>query len=298
MNQAMAGNSTETVGCAYYIEMLCDRYRDRGIATHVRADAALQERNEALTRAMAPGAYVRPERVSGGKRNKYRSGTFNGIPYMTADDFAAYYKAQRGYKTPDYSNLDTREEETVRVEPISARAVTKPPKKAVWLTETEKLPTFLRALLRHPVGVKLNELAADWFPVEKEQESTPKEKQSFGKRFGFASGVMASLVMVAFALTMIVGSSVMVSHANSEIADIRSEYEQAEALNRELGAKMEQKDDMLAIGALARSYGMVSAEYISSEYAGGAAEDSIVAYPEEDGGNFDLSAILSAIGFK
>lgn len=291
MNRAMAGNSTGQAGCAYYIEMLCERYRDRGIATHVRADAALQERNEALTRAMAPGAYIREERVSGGKKNKYRNGVYNGDRYMTADDFVAYYKAQRGYKKPDY-----REETNAEAVGGAERAVVKSPKKAVWLTETEKLPAFLRAFLRRPVGVKLNELAADWFPVEKEDKQVPDS--THGRRFGFAGGVMASLVMVAFALTMIVGSSVMVSHANGELTSLRSEYEQAEELHNELYAKMEQKDNMLTIGTLAREYGMVSAEYISSEYAAEQAEEKIVAYPEEDKSGFDLSAILSAIGMK
>ena len=40
---------------ARYIDMFCERYRDRGIAGRVHADAARQEKKEALTRAKAPG---------------------------------------------------------------------------------------------------------------------------------------------------------------------------------------------------------------------------------------------------
>ena len=48
-----------------YIDLFCERYRDRGIAGRVHADAARQEKKEALNRAIAPGAYVNAEQLAG-----------------------------------------------------------------------------------------------------------------------------------------------------------------------------------------------------------------------------------------
>ena len=65
-----------------YIDMLCDRYRDRGVAGKVHADEARQKRQEALNRAVTPGSYVATGQL-GGRRNQtsgeddmaeYRSG--------------------------------------------------------------------------------------------------------------------------------------------------------------------------------------------------------------------------------
>ena len=74
-----------------YIDMLCDRYRDRGVAGKVHADEARQKRQEALNRAVTPGSYVATGQL-GGRRNQtsgeddmaeYRSGRSEGRRFAT-----------------------------------------------------------------------------------------------------------------------------------------------------------------------------------------------------------------------
>ena len=103
MEHIMQAKKPHYKACAEYVDALCHRYKDRGIAAHVRTDAKRQEREEALSHAMAPGAYIMAERVSDGKADKYRTGLYKGERHMTADDFVRYYHDQRSYKMPNYS---------------------------------------------------------------------------------------------------------------------------------------------------------------------------------------------------
>ena len=91
-----------------YIDMLCDRYRDRGVAGKVHADEARQKRQEALNRAVTPGSCVATGQL-GGRRNRtsgeddmaeYRSGRSEGRRFMTADDFSRYYRDRRNFRNP------------------------------------------------------------------------------------------------------------------------------------------------------------------------------------------------------
>jgi hypothetical protein len=55
-----------------YIEMFCNRYRDRGISGRMHTDAAKQEKKEALSRAITPGAYVGTETLAGKEQLRQR----------------------------------------------------------------------------------------------------------------------------------------------------------------------------------------------------------------------------------
>ena len=282
------GSSSGACDCSYYIEMLCSRYKDRGMATHVRADAALQERNEALTRALAPGAYVKTEEVTERSHDTYRNGNYRGTAYMTVNDFVNYFKAQRAYKSPTLSDGDAAAEEARGFVAVKEG---NPPKKEVWLTKTDKLPAFIRKFLETPAGVKTNQLAAEWFPVEN------KVKKS-GVRTKFPLGILASLVAFACALTMIISSSVMVSHVTTEISTLRNDIDSVQEEYDKLYSELEVKDNMLMIQKCAEEYGMVGSEYITSEYLDLSSEDGIKAYEPEEKSLFDLSSLLSAIGIK
>lgn len=287
-NMRVQRNTTHAGDCSYYIELLCARYKDRGMATHVRADAALQERNEALTRALAPGAYVGTDKISERNHTDYKTGFYRGTAYMTAEDFVNYYKAQREYRSPTTANAD--------IAASASRGVAEakegiPPKKEVWLTKTDKLPAFIRRFLQTPAGVKTNQLAAEWFQVEKEVKKS-------GVRTKFPLGVLVSLVAFACALTMIISSSVMVSHVTTEISTLRNDVENAQEEYDKLYSELEVKNNMLMIQKYAEEYGMVGAEYVSSEYLDLSSEDCIKAYEPEEKSLFDLSSLLSAIGIK
>lgn len=282
-----------------YIEMLCERYRDRGIASHVRADAALQEKNEALTRAMAPGAYVMTEKVGGalgrqGGKNVYRSGMSDGKRYMTVEDFDRYYHDQRGYKLPQYRlrrSEPSEEMPAVASPDVNPRGVT-PPKKAGWLTDIDKLPAPVQKLFGYPFMQRLNEWEGETFPRESEMIRAPKAKRMI------PTGILASLVTVAVSMTMIVGSTVLVSRSQREVSILKSELANKEEIARDLSDELDLKNDMLNIRDIAvNQLGMVGEEYLSGNYVRHDVEDSIEVYDKEEKKDGGLSALLSAFGF-
>src|SRR4051794_40196814 len=76
--------------CSLYIEMMCDRFRNRGIAEKVQSDAEQSRRSSERNRKKYPPD-VRGGRIS----EKYRTGSYNGKAYMSSDDFVRYYKDTR-----------------------------------------------------------------------------------------------------------------------------------------------------------------------------------------------------------
>ena len=47
MEHSMQAKKPQYTACSDYVQALCERYKDRGIAAHVRLDAKRQEREEA-----------------------------------------------------------------------------------------------------------------------------------------------------------------------------------------------------------------------------------------------------------
>ena len=80
---------------ALYIDMLCEKFKNRGIKTGLSAakQAELRQNVEKLG--------IELEGVSA-KDQKYRTMKIDGKCYMSCDDFAAYYKDLRGYSMPTY----------------------------------------------------------------------------------------------------------------------------------------------------------------------------------------------------
>lgn len=294
MREARDGNLDKR-----YVEKLCQRYRDRGIASHVHADAARQEKNEALTRAMAPGAYILTEQLSSKMgndvgENKYRSGRVDGKAYMTVDDFSRYYHDQRGYKMPQFrhvSGSSIHDELAVASSDVSPREVTLP-KKDGWLTDTDKLPTVVRNLLKRSWAQRLNVWAGETFP------RGIKVEKSTVKRHALPAGVLATLVTVAVSMTMIVASTVLVSRSQMEVSQLRVELAEKQEISGELSDKLDLKNDMLNIRDVAvNQLGMVGEEYLSGNYVKVDKSDSIEVYEQEEKKENGLSALLSAMGF-
>ena len=284
---------------AHYIEMFCERYRDRGIAGRMHADAARQEKKEALSRAIAPGAYVGAEQLAGKEQlDAYRSGIVDGKRYMTADDFARYYHDQRGYKFPQYRAATDEE----RIAAVKAVAPTREvrleqPKKAGWLTDTDKLPAFLQKLTANRVFTWLNEWAGDTFPRETEMRTRPASKaQGFRP---IPAGLVAALVTVVVSMSMVIGSTVLVSQATQEYSQMKDTLAEVRELNGELSDQLDLKNDMLGIEEKASDeLGMVHEKYLNGEYLTEDKEDYLEVFDKDRDGErtFNLSWLLSAFG--
>ena len=286
MEHIMQAKKPHYTACAEYVEALCHRYKDRGIAAHVRSDAKRQEREEALSHAMAPGAYIMAERVSDGKADKYRTGLYKGERHMTADDFVRYYHDQRSYKMPNYSvRVMTAEQNQADIRGGQT------PKKALWLTLTEQMPQSVRKYLESPATARLGELSHDWFPIEKEQKCEKSEVKKM------PAGVLGAMLTVTLCCVMIVSSSVMVSLSVREASILQSKLDALDKQYTTLNTELSLKNDMLEIERIAvEEYNMVRSEFVSTQVLTIESENTVEVYEPENEFGRGLSNLLSAIG--
>ena len=292
-----------------YIDMFCNRYRDRGIAHNLHTDAAKQEKREALNRAITPGAYVEADKLAGRDHiDAYRTGVCDGHRYMTADDFARYYHDQRGYKNPQY-RVATDADRIAAVQPILAEKERETrleqPKKALWLTESDKLYVFLRKtmgqglfskFIAHPAVVRVNEWAAATFPREGEVRDVIQKH-----RKPIPAGLVASFVTVIVSMAMVISSTVSVSQATREVSELKDDVHTMRQVEQDLEDLLSLKNDMLAIEDRARNeLGMVNEKYLNGEYMKNESEDHLEVYDKDrDGENaYGWSWLLSAFGIK
>ena len=285
-----------------YIEMFCNRYRDRGIAGRIHTDAAKQEKKEALSRAITPGSYVGAEKLAGKEQlDAYRTGVSEGKRYMTAEDFTRYYHDQRGYKYPQYRTV-TDAERIAAVQAVAAantREVrAEQPKKAVWLADTDKLPAPLRKLATRPFFVRLNEWAGETFPRENEMRCVTRENGD--KRYRpVPAGLVAALVTVVVSMTMVITSTVSVSQATRDVSELKQSVAEMREVHSELSDQLDLKNDMLAIEDRATNeLGMVHEKYLNGEYLQDSVEDHLEVYDEDRDGDEKqgLAWLLSAFG--
>ncbi len=277
-----------------YIDMLCERFRNRGISTKVNADAKRQAEKEESIRRLAPRAYeIEFGKVSPYDK-KYRTGRFDGKSYMSSDDFAAYYRDLRNYKLPKYYTRPVSEyrdaEEKAAREKAEIEGI--PPKKVMWLAVKQELSEKLKKLRAELNAEGLKKFGWEWFPADK------AENRVEGKKRRIPKGIISSFSVVTLSLLMIVCSSVMVSRAQSRVSELENEISSLEEIRDELNNDLEIKNDMLMIKEIATgSYGMVSREYVNSKYIEMDLPEQIQTYskPKKES---TLSSILRAIGLK
>ncbi len=286
MEQTLQAKTPHYTDCSEYVEALCQRYKDRGIAAHVRTDAKRQEREEALSHAMAPGAYIMAERVSDGKADKYRTGLYKGERHMTADDFVRYYHDQRSYKMPNYSVRATAGEQK-QAELTGGQS----PKKALWLTVTEQMPQSVRKYLESPATARLAEISRDWFPIEKEQKCDKSEVKKM------PAGVLGAMLTVTLCCVMIVGSSVMVSLSLREASILQNKLDALDKQYTTLNTELSLKNDMLEIERIAvEEYNMVRSDFVPTQVLTTQSENTVEVYESKGEFGQGLSNLLSAIG--
>ncbi len=292
---------------SHYMDMFCERYRDRGISGRVHRDAARQERREALVHAETPGSYISTDRLSGEENlDVYRSGVSDGRRYMTADDFARYYHDQRGYRFPQYRGTATNAERSNAVRAVTAgRTELRPeqPKKAVWLTNTDKLPNFLRGLMQKPVAVRLNEWAGETFPrvAETDETTAPASAASHVRPRRIPVGLAAALVTVVVSMSMVITGTVLVSRSTRELSQQKEELAFLQEAHGDLSDELALKNDSLHIEERAREeLGMVSEKYLDGKYITEEREDELEVFDEKRDGDkkTGLSWLLSAFGIE
>ena len=260
---------------ALYIDMLCERFKNRGIKT------GLSEAKSAEIRKNAVMLGIDMDGVSGDDE-KYHTLKINGQSYMSSDDFAAYYKDLRGYKLPKF--YTRAENEYKEAEACSGEVQDgKPPKKAVWLAIKRRIKDFLR----------------DFFSVFviEEIRKQSEEEMIEGKKKRIPRGVLPTIAVVTLSLLMVVCSSVMVSRATADVGYLEDEIEELRDVRSDLEADLVVKNDMLNIKDIAvNQYGMISSDYATSRYLDVAEDERIEIYDTHEKGDSLLTRLLKAIG--
>ena len=281
MAEPMTGSPSVTLGGidigTLYIDMLCEKFKNRGIKT------GLSEAKSAEIRKNAEKLGIRLEDVSA-MDEKYRTLKVDGKTYMSSEDFAAYYKDLRGYKLPSFATRAENEYKEAEAAAKSVQESGKPPKKALWLAVKRRVKD----------GVK------DFFSVFVVEEFRKQSEEEVveGKTKRIPRGVLSTMLIVTLSLMLIVSSTVMVSRASSYVSGLEYEIEQLQVQKNDLDGKLIETSNMIEIKQIAvNEYGMISGDYATSKFLDVAEDEYIVIYGEKAKEDNVVVKILKAIGF-
>lgn len=102
--------------------------------------------------------------------------------------------------------------------------------------------------------------AMSWFPIQKEEKSREA-------RVKMPLPIVACLATIALSLTLIVGSSAMISAAHRDVTNLQSKVDTLAAQANDLAQDLNDRIDLLQIRNVAvNEYGMISEEFISMRF--------------------------------
>ena len=273
---------------ALYIDMLCERFKDRGVKTSVKSGANTQRAKDSAKRRLAS---LYPERAGVSASDaKYNTSSIGGRRVMNSEDFANYYRDLRDYKMPHfYSRAESEYEDAEALADVQESG--KPPKKAKWLAIAGHVGSKIKNIPSHLNKEEFTQFAENWFELKRGEEVIKGEK----KRMPI--GVISTILIVTISLLMIVCSTVMVSRATGEISLLEDKIEALDFEIKDLEGKLEIKNNMLDIKRIAtEEYGMISAEYAASRYVDVTEGEKYEKADSGDDAGSWLSDILRAIG--
>ena len=242
-----------------YIDMLCEKFRDRGIKMSVQSDADERTKRDGAGKKLL-SLYPAKEGVSANDA-KYNTMNFNGRACMSSDDFANYYRDLRDYKMPHFYSRAESEYEEADAMALAERVQEsgKSPKKAKWLAIIKHAGNKIKEIPSHLNREEFTQFAESWFELKKSEEVRAGERKKLPVK------VMLTIATVTVSLLLIVCSSVMVSRASAKVSSLENKLERLESEVIDLEGKLNAKNDMLEIRRIAEEeYGMISAEYAAS----------------------------------
>ena len=281
------------------INQLHARYEGRGISASVSKELRAQEKREAAE----PNAYMIARLNKGGVSDQYRNGDFNGQKYMTTGDFLKYYNTHKNpgavavqpkrpapvtkeFKKPEVSYLERTIDTSRAPRKIEgtyttvSKAVTKYDPSA----DTIVMPAQkAKKKLKNRVVALFNK----WFPNEGKTEKTASGKKNI------PVAVIGLIISMSIAMTMIIGTSVMSSNAQSEIGNLKYEISSLESEANMLEEELIKKEDLAEIYEYAtQGLGMINSDYAAAVYVEIGDGDSVNGEDVEDA---NMSALLSAM---
>lgn len=259
-----------------YIDMLCEKFKNRGIKSGLsEAKSAEIRRNAEMLGLEIDGVSAYDE--------KYRTMKIGGKSYMSSDDFAAYYKDLRGYKMPHFYSRAEKEYEEAMAGAKNVQESGKPPKKALWLA----------------IKRRTKEAAGDFVNgyIVNEARKQVEEEVVEGKKKRIPRGVIPTMAVVTLSLLLVVCSAVMVSRASREVSMLEDDIEELMEVRDDLAADLDVKNNMLDIKRIAiEEFNMISSDYAKSVYIDVKEDERIVLYDKPFVGESFIETLLKAIG--
>ena len=259
-----------------YIDMLCEKFKNRGIKS------GLSEEKSREIRRNAEMLGIELESVSG-RDEKYRTMVVDGKACMSSDDFATYYRDLRGNRMPHFYSRAEKEYEEAEAAAKNVQESGKPPKKALWLAVK-----------------RLTKKTFDDFVhgfVVAEARKQVEEEVVEGKSKRIPRGVVPTLAVVTLSLLLVVCSTVMVSRVSRDISILENDIEELQEVKEDLSADLEVKNDMLDLKRIAvKEYNMVSRDYPKSVYIDVKEDEKITLYDKSDESESFITTLLKAIG--
>ena len=260
------------------------RYKGRGIANSIKNEAAMQAKNEAETKAIAPESYVLFDSRSN-IADSYRSGVYNGSKYMTSDDFVRYFKTRRAFYMPEV--LKAKQEEEAALNGVSAQKQHgKRVSRELAGSESGSKEGHLKTIISALVQIR-----DKWFPLEADRTFTQRQ------RFRVPVAVMSGMAVFTISLGLIVGGSVMIGSASGELGRLNSEISVLEAREADLEGKLDLKYDINQIENDAKDLGMIKREHADNRYVSIDTSKDVIVYEQEDK-EAPFAALLAAFGIK
>ena len=234
----------------------------------------------------------------------YRNGEFKGEKYMTSGDFIKYYNNRKADAVSPYMHTPTANTKEFKRPARPAAAQTARPEAqmpSARVTVTAQKTSVMPVARKHydenadtivmpavnsgkKIKNRVKKMFDKWFGAD-ENEKTTKIKRKM------PVAAITLLASLSIAMTMIVGTTVMLSGARAEAGNAKYEIKQLEKERDYLEEELVKKDDLAMIEEYATSrLGMIREDYVSSVYLQAGEGDSVEGV-EESG----FSALLSAI---
>ena len=274
-----------------YVDMLCERFKNRGIRMSVQSDADAQKKKDSA-RSRLISLYPRMAGVSASDA-KYNSVKVGERSCMSSEDFANYYRDLRDYKMPRfYSRAEKEYEEAdaaYKAEQVQESG--KPPKKAKWLAITKHAKNKIKEIPSHLNKEEFAEFTNEWFLFDKDEDVVEGEKKRVPKK------VIPTVLAITLSCLLIVCSSVMVSRATADVGALEDRVDSLSFEIRDLEGKLNVKNDMLEIRRIAvEEYGMISEGFASSRYVDVSSGEKLESVKKNKNKESWFKELLRAIG--
>lgn len=202
---------------------------------------------------------------------------------MTSDDFVRYFRNRDTYNMPLTlrSAQQSMEEKAQRSQGITTRRGG---------AGDSVVPTESASKEGH-LKTRIETFINNWFPRE------PLFGRSQGEKLRFPMAAIGGMAAFALSLGLIVGGSVMIGNASSEVGSLNARISHLEAQQTELQSQLDLKYNVQDIEEDAKSLGMINKEYAEKKYIDVADDEDIEIYEQEET-NVGFAALLNALGFN